>query len=70
MLQFPGVFLLLALIAGTLGFGDLAGGVSEFFKTLFFVLMALAALACLRNRVRDASLDSDVDPRGGRPPVE
>ena len=66
MLQFPGLFLLLALIAGTLGFGDLVGSVSEFFKTLFFVLMALAALACLRNRVRD----SDVDPGGGRRPVD
>lgn len=53
MLRFPGLFLLLALIAGAIGFGGLAGNLTEFFKTMFFALIALAALGCIRNRIRE-----------------
>jgi uncharacterized membrane protein YtjA (UPF0391 family) len=53
VLRYPGLFLLLALIAGAFGFGGLSGDVAEFLKTLFFVLVALAALGCVLNRTRE-----------------
>ena len=53
MLRYPGLFLLLALICGAFGFGGLAGNLPEFFKTLFFVFVALAALGCVLNRTRE-----------------
>lgn len=53
VLRFPGLFLLLALVAGAFGFGGLSGDVAEFLKTLFFVLVALAALGCVLNRTRE-----------------
>ena len=53
MLRFPGLFLLLALVAGAFGFGGLSGDVAEFLKTLFFVLVALAGLGCVLNRTRE-----------------
>jgi len=67
-LHYPGLFLLLALIAGAFGFGfgGLAGGLAEFFKTLFFVFVSLAALGCVLNRTREPvdSMDRDVDRSG------
>jgi uncharacterized membrane protein YtjA (UPF0391 family) len=48
------LFLLLALVAGAFGFGGLSGDTAEFLKTLFFVLVALAALGCVLNRTREA----------------
>jgi len=53
VLRFPALFLMLALIAGAFGFGGLAGNLAEFFKTLFFALVALAALGCVLNRIRE-----------------
>jgi uncharacterized membrane protein YtjA (UPF0391 family) len=53
MLRYPALFLVLASIAGALGYGGLAGGGAEFSKTLFFVFLALAALGCLINRLRE-----------------
>ena len=63
MLHYPGFFLLLGLIAGAFGYGGLAGGPAEFFKTLFFVLVALAVLGCVLNRTHERvdSTDRDVD---------
>ncbi len=68
MLRFPGLFLLLALIAAVFGFGGLAGGLAEFFKTLFFASVALAALGCILNRTREAvePMDADIDPGAKR----
>jgi uncharacterized membrane protein YtjA (UPF0391 family) len=48
------LFLLLALVAGAFGFGGLSGDAAEFFKTLFFVLVALAVLGCVLNRTRES----------------
>ncbi len=53
MLRYPALFLFLASIAGALGYGGLVGGGAEFCKTLFFVFLALAALGCLINRLRE-----------------
>jgi uncharacterized membrane protein YtjA (UPF0391 family) len=63
VLRFPGLFLLLALIAGAFGFGGLSGDVAEFLKTLFFVLVALAVLGCVLNRTREppGPLDEESD---------
>ena len=72
VLRYPGLFLLLALIAGAFGFGGLAGALAEFFKTLFFVFVALAALGCVLNRTRESAdtVDGDVDRVGTRAPGE
>jgi uncharacterized membrane protein YtjA (UPF0391 family) len=53
VLRFPALFLLLALLAGAFGFGGLAGNLAEFFKTLSVALVALAALGCILNRIRE-----------------
>jgi uncharacterized membrane protein YtjA (UPF0391 family) len=53
MLRYPALFLFLASVAGALGYGGLTGGGAEFSKTLFFVFVALAALGCLINRIRE-----------------
>jgi uncharacterized membrane protein YtjA (UPF0391 family) len=68
VLRFPGLFLLLALIAGAFGFGGLDGSPAEFFKTLFFVLVGLAVLGCILNRTRESieSMDQEVDDVGDR----
>jgi uncharacterized membrane protein YtjA (UPF0391 family) len=65
VLRFPGLFLLLALVAGTMGFGELAGSLAEFFKTLFFALVALAALGCILNRTREALDPGEGEATGG-----
>ena len=69
MLRFPGLFLLLAAITGALGFGSLAGGLGEFFKTLFFVLLGLAALGCILNRTRESIDPMDRDLEAGSEPT-
>jgi uncharacterized membrane protein YtjA (UPF0391 family) len=53
VLRYPGLFLSLALVAASFGYGFLAGSPAEFFKTLFFVLVALAALGCVINRTQE-----------------
>ena len=70
VLRYPGLFLLLALIAGAIGFGGLTGGPAEFFKTLFFVLVGLAALGCVINRTQGSidSMDREIDPVRNRAP--
>ena len=64
MLHYPGLFLSLALIAGAFGYGGLAGSLPEFFKTLFFVFVALAALGCVLNRTRESVDSVDREPGG------
>ena len=72
MLHYPGLFALLARIAGAFGYGGLVGDLAEFFKTLFFVLVSLAALGCVLNRTRESvdSIDRDGDRVGNRAPGE
>jgi len=53
VLRYPGLFLLLALIAGAFGYGGLAGNLAEFLQTLLFVFVALAALGCVINRTQE-----------------
>ena len=69
VLRFPSLFLLLALIAGALGFGGLAGGLAEFFKTLFFCLLGLAVLGCVFNRTRESIDPMDRDLEAGSEPT-
>ena len=71
MLHYPGLFLSLALIAGAVGYGGLPGSLAEFFKTLLFVFVALAALGCVLNRTRKSvdSIDREVDRAGNRAPA-
>ena len=53
MLRYPGLFLLLALIAGAFGYGGLAGSLAELLQTLVFVFVALAVLGCVINRTQE-----------------
>ncbi len=53
MLRYPGLFLVLALIAGAFGYGGLAGSLAELLQTLLFVFVALAALGCVINRTQE-----------------
>ena len=69
VLRFPSLFLLLALIAGALGFGGLVGGLAEFFKTLFFCLLGLAVLGCVLNRTRESIDPMDRDLEAGSEPT-
>jgi uncharacterized membrane protein YtjA (UPF0391 family) len=70
VLRYPGLFLSLALVAASFGYGFLAGSPAEFFKTLFFVLVALAALGCVINRTREPadSMEREMDRAGNRSP--
>ena len=45
MLHYAVVFLVIALIAAVLGFGDIAAGASGVAKLLFFLFAAFAAIA-------------------------
>jgi uncharacterized membrane protein YtjA (UPF0391 family) len=65
VLRYPGLFLLLALIAGAFGYGGLAGNLAEFLQTLLFVFVALAALGCVINRTQEP-MDRDLDGWGDR----
>ena len=46
------VFLLVALLAGMLGFGGLAAGLAWLAKVLFYVFLALAILSFVANLFR------------------
>ena len=49
MLYWALVFLVIALIAGALGFGGIAGASAGIAKILFFVALALAAASFVAN---------------------
>jgi uncharacterized membrane protein YtjA (UPF0391 family) len=49
MLRFALVFLILALVAGLLGFTSIAGQSMEFAKILFFVFLVLFLLGLVFN---------------------
>lgn len=57
MLSWALGFLILALIAGALGFGGIAGAATGIAKILFFVFLALLVLSAIVGVIR------------GRPPV-
>ena len=60
MLRYPGLFLVLALLAGAFGYGGLAGSLAELLQTLVFVFVALAVLGCVINRTQEP-MDREVD---------
>jgi uncharacterized membrane protein YtjA (UPF0391 family) len=49
MLQYPATFLIIAVIAGFLGFGSFAGIVAEIAQILFFVSLSLFLLSFIFN---------------------
>ena len=49
MLQYPATFLIIAVIAGFLGFGSLAGTVAGIAQILFFVSLGLFLLSFIFN---------------------
>jgi len=58
MLSWVVTFLIIALVAGLLGFGGIAGASIEIAKIVFFVAIVLFAVSALVGLMR-----------GGRPPV-
>ena len=52
MLNWALTFFIVALIAGLLGFGGIAGASVGIAKVLFFVFLVLFALSLLSNAVR------------------
>ena len=54
MLGWVFAFLLLAIIAGVLGFGGIAAGAASIAKLLFFVFLALVVISLLVGRRRRA----------------
>ena len=50
MLQWALTFLVLALIAGVLGFGGIAGAAIGFAKILFFVFIILFVISLIAGR--------------------
>jgi uncharacterized membrane protein YtjA (UPF0391 family) len=50
MLNYALVFLLIALIAGALGFGVVAGTAASVAKILFFIFLVLFVASLLRGR--------------------
>lgn len=52
MLQWAITFLVLALIAGVLGFGNIAGLSVEIAKILFVVFLVLFIIAAVANALR------------------
>jgi uncharacterized membrane protein YtjA (UPF0391 family) len=50
MLTYAVTFLIIALIAGVLGFGVIAGTAATIAKVLFFVFLILFAVSLLRGR--------------------
>jgi uncharacterized membrane protein YtjA (UPF0391 family) len=49
MLQYPATFLILAVIAGFLGFGSIAGLVAGIAQVLFFVFLGIFLLSFIFN---------------------
>lgn len=52
MLRWAVTFLVIALIAGVLGFGNIAGTSTEIARILFFVFLILFIVAALSNALR------------------
>ncbi len=50
MLTYAIIFLLIALVAGALGFGVVAGTAASIAKILFFIFIVLFLFALLRGR--------------------
>lgn len=50
MLHYALIFLLIGLVAGALGFGELAAGASSMAKVLAIIFLVLAAVTLLRRR--------------------
>ncbi len=55
MLKWTAIFLVLALIAGVLGFGGIAAGASSIAQILFVGFLILAAVSLVSNLLRRAS---------------
>jgi uncharacterized membrane protein YtjA (UPF0391 family) len=49
MLQYPATFLIIAVIAGFLGFGSFAGIVADIARVLFFVSLGVFLLSFILN---------------------
>ena len=56
MLHYALVFLVLALVAGVLGFGGIAGASVGIAKALFFVFVVALAVSVLANSFRGTKL--------------
>ncbi len=56
MLGWALTFLVLALIAGALGFGFIAGTAAEIAKVLFFVFLILLILSLITGRARSPTI--------------
>lgn len=52
MLRYAIIFLVIALIAGALGFGGIAAGAVEIARILFFVFIALFILAAVMHALK------------------
>ena len=50
MLHYALIFLLIGIVAGVLGFGELAAGAAGMAKVLAVIFLVLAALTLLRRR--------------------
>jgi uncharacterized membrane protein YtjA (UPF0391 family) len=50
MLNYAVIFLIIALLAGVLGFGVIAGTAASIAKILFIVFLVLFAVSLLRGR--------------------
>lgn len=50
MLRYSIVFLLIALVAGAMGFGGIAGSASMFAQVLFFVFLVLFIFSLIFGR--------------------
>ena len=66
MLSWVVTFLIIALIAGILGFGGLAGASIEIAKTIFFIAVILFLVSAVVRLVRGRSESSRRNANGGR----
>ena len=52
MLKWAAIFLVIAIIAAVFGFGGVAAGATEIAKILFFIFLAIFAVALVMGLVR------------------
>lgn len=52
MLRWAAIFLVIAIIAAVFGFGGVAAGATEIAKILFFIFLAIFAVALVMGLVR------------------
>ena len=50
MLSYAAIFLIIALLAGVLGFGVIAGTAAEIAKVLFFIFLVFFVFSLLRGK--------------------